>query len=161
MNKIYIGKVVSTHGIKGEIRILSDFPYKEKAFQINTSIIIDEKNYKIKSYRRHKNYDMITLEGYCDINDILFLLKKEVYKEREELHLEKEEILDSDILEYEVLTEEGTKGKVTEVFLASPTNKVLRIQIEKREILLPYKQPFVKEIDYDKKQIYIMIIEGM
>ena len=32
MNKIFIGKVVSTHGIKGEIRILSDFPYKDKVF---------------------------------------------------------------------------------------------------------------------------------
>lgn len=161
MNKIYIGKIVSTHGIKGEIRILSDFPYKEKAFQVDTSILIDEKNYQIKSYRKHKNYDMITLEGYHDINDILFLLKKEVYKKREELHLEKEEILDSDILEYEVLTEDGTTGKVTEVFQASPINKVLRVQIEEREVLVPYRKPFVKKIDYDKKQIYIMIIEGM
>ena len=32
MNKIKIGKIVSTHGIKGEVRILSDFPYKEKVF---------------------------------------------------------------------------------------------------------------------------------
>ena len=32
MDKVYIGKIVSTHGIKGEIRILSDFPYKDKVF---------------------------------------------------------------------------------------------------------------------------------
>ena len=32
MDKIYIGKIVNTHGIKGEVRILSDFLYKDKAF---------------------------------------------------------------------------------------------------------------------------------
>ena len=35
MNKVYIGKIVNTHGIKGELRILSDFPYKDKVFKIN------------------------------------------------------------------------------------------------------------------------------
>ena len=35
MDKVYIGKVVNTHGIKGELRILSDFPYKDKVFKIN------------------------------------------------------------------------------------------------------------------------------
>ena len=35
MNKIYIGKVVNTHGIKGEIRILSNFEYKDKVFKVN------------------------------------------------------------------------------------------------------------------------------
>ena len=29
---IYVGKIVNTHGIKGEIRILSDFEYKNKVF---------------------------------------------------------------------------------------------------------------------------------
>ena len=30
---IYIGKFVNTHGIKGEIRILSDVAYKKEIFQ--------------------------------------------------------------------------------------------------------------------------------
>ena len=34
MEKVYIGKIVSTHGIKGELRILSDFPFKDKVFMI-------------------------------------------------------------------------------------------------------------------------------
>ena len=32
-NKVYIGKIVSTHGIKGELRIISDFEYKDKALK--------------------------------------------------------------------------------------------------------------------------------
>ena len=69
MDKVYIGKIVNTHGIKGEIRIISDFLYKEKAFKVGTDIYIDEQKYLIHSYRRHKNFDMITLDGFDDINE--------------------------------------------------------------------------------------------
>ena len=33
MDYVYIGKLVNTHGIKGEVRIISDFPYKERVFK--------------------------------------------------------------------------------------------------------------------------------
>ena len=33
MKYIYIGKIVNTHGIKGEIRILSDFLKKDLVFK--------------------------------------------------------------------------------------------------------------------------------
>ena len=79
MNKIYIGKVVNTHGIKGEIRILSNFEYKDKVFKVNNKLIIGDKTYEIKSHRIHKGYNMVTLDDYNNINDVLFLLKKEVY----------------------------------------------------------------------------------
>ena len=40
MNYIYIGKIVNTHGLKGEIRILSDFEFKDKVFVPNMKIYI-------------------------------------------------------------------------------------------------------------------------
>lgn len=161
MNKIYIGKTVATHGIKGEIKIISDFPYKEKAFRIGSKIEIDENEYTITGYRKHKNYDMITLEGYWDINEVLPLIKKEVYKTKEELNLQKEEVLDSEFLSYSILTEDLKKGVCKEIFYASPTNKIARIELEGKEVLIPFVPPFIKQIDYDKKQIIITLIEGM
>lgn len=61
MDYIKIGKIVNTHGIKGEVRLLSKFPYKDKVFVKDMNIYIDKK-YKevINSYRKHKNFDMIT-----------------------------------------------------------------------------------------------------
>ena len=41
MELIKIGKIVNTHGIKGELRILSKFPYKEKIFIKNISGLFD------------------------------------------------------------------------------------------------------------------------
>ena len=62
MDKVYIGKVVTTHGIKGEIRILSDFKYKDKAFCIGNELIINNDILHIKSYRIHKGYDMVSFK---------------------------------------------------------------------------------------------------
>lgn len=160
MDEIYIGKVVNTHGIKGEIRILSDFLYKEKAFKVDTHIIIDGKGYKITSYRRHKNYEMISLDGYSNINDVLFLKGKKVYKKRRELNLLKEEILDSDLVSYKVIEKEGKSGIIKEIFYASHSNKILRVLFD-REVLIPFSSPMIKKIDPENKKIEVELIDGM
>lgn len=161
MDKVYIGKIVSTHGIKGEIRIISDFPYKEKAFQVGTDILVNNYTYRIMSYRKHKNYDMITLDGYSNINDVLFLMKQDVYKEKNQLHLEEDEVLDSELMEYKIVTQTGQIGNMKEIFLASPTNKIFRVELNGKEILIPFSSPFIKKLDHKNKEIMIEIIEGM
>ncbi len=136
MDNIYIGKIVSTHGIKGELRILSDFEYKDKVFVVGNKLIIDNKEYIIKSYRHHKNFEMVTLNDYKDINEVLFLLKRPVYFSKEDLHLGSNEVLDSDLINYQILTTDGKSGIIKEIFLASANNKILRIQLDK-EVLVP------------------------
>lgn len=160
MNKIFIGKVVSTHGIKGEIRILSDFPYKDKVFIINNKIIIDDKEYIIKSYRVHKGYDMVTLDGFNNINDVLFLLKSNVYISEELLNLDDDEILDDELMTYKVLTKDGKEGIIKDIFKASSTNKILRVMFD-REVLIPMNSPMVKKIDKENKEVIVELIEGM
>ena len=65
MNLIYIGKLVNTHGLKGEVRIISDFKYKNDVFKVNNNVYINDVKYTINSYRSHKMFDMVTLS---DIN---------------------------------------------------------------------------------------------
>lgn len=160
MEKVYIGKIVNTHGIKGELRILSDFEFKEKAFKVNTEIYIDNEKHIIKSYRKHKNYDMITIDNYNNINDVLYLLKKKVYKMKNELDLSDEEILDSDLLTYKVIDKNKNCGIIKEIFLASPTNKIIRVLFDK-EVLIPINSPMIKKIDKKLKIVEVELIDGM
>ena len=160
MDKVYIGKIVSTHGIKGEVKIKSDFPYKDKVFVIGGKLIIDDNIYVIKSYRVHKNFDMVTLNDYQDINEVLFLLKKDVYVLKEDLNLQGDEILDSDLITFKVLTNEGKEGIIKEVFMASETNKVLRVLFDK-EVLIPYNSPMIESVDKENKVIKVRMIDGM
>ena len=160
MEKVYIGKIVSTHGIKGELKIISDFPYKEKVFKVNNKLLINEEEYTIKSYRHHKIYEMVTLNDYKDINEVQFLLKKKVYINKETLKLNEQEILDEDLITFQVISNKGT-GKITEIFLASQKNKIIRIRINDKEVLIPMNSPYIEKIDKSTKQIHINIIDGM
>ena len=98
MKKVYIGKITSTHGIKGEVKIKSNFLYKDKVFKVGNNLIIDDKSYSIKSYRVHKGFDMVLLNDYNDINEVLFLLKKDVYFDYDSLKLDDNQVLDSDLI---------------------------------------------------------------
>lgn len=160
MNKTYIGKIVSTHGIKGELKILSDFPYKDKVFIVGNKLIIDNQEYVIKSYRVHKNFDMVTLNDYHDINEVLFLLKKDVYFDKNKLNLNDNEILDEDLIKYTVLTKDGKKGIIKEIFKASESNKILRVELD-HEVLIPLESPMIIKIDKENKEVLIELIEGM
>ena len=157
---IRIGKVVNTHGIKGEIRILSKFPYKEKVFFVGGKIQIEEKEYTIMSYRVHKGFDMVTLDGYTNINDVLFLLKKDVFVREEDLNLEDDQILDEDLISFEVLTNDGRRGIIKEIFYASETNKILRVFLD-QEVLIPWNSPMILKVDKEKKEVLVELIEGM
>ena len=159
MEFINIGKIVNTHGIKGELRIRSDFEFKDKVFTINNKLIIDDKEYIIRSYRKHKTFDMVTLNEYKDINDVLILKGKNVYIDKDNLKLNNDEVLDEDLLNYKVLTEDKREGKVIEVFYSSPTNKVIRVLLDK-EILIPYNKEFIT-IDKSNNTIIIKVPGGM
>ena len=158
MDNIYIGKITSCHGIKGELKIISDFLYKDKVFVVGNQLIIDNNIYTINSYRRHKQYDMVTLNDYHDINEVLFLLKKDVYFRKSDLKLEEDEVLDDELLNYHVFSNKG-EGEVREIFMASKDNKIIRVFIDK-EYLVPFNSPIIK-IDKKNKCIEIEIIDGM
>lgn len=160
MNDVYIGKIVNTHGIKGELRILSDFPFKEKVFKVGNKLIIDNKEYTIRSYRVHKNFDMVTLNDYKDINEVLFLLKRKVYFSRDALNLKDDEVLDEDLITFKVLTNKGKIGIIEEIFLASRDNKILRVKFDK-EVLIPYNSPMIVKIDKNKKELHVELLDGM
>ena len=158
---IYVGKIVNTHGLKGEIRILSDFEYKDKVFIPGMTIYIGRKKEqeKIVTYRHHKNFEMITMDGYNDIDQVLRYKGLYVYVKREDLSLEKDEYLDSDYIDLDVIIDNNTVGKVIDI-RDSGNNKFLVIKTEK-EVFIPLQKEFIKEVNLDKKYIVIVPIKGM
>lgn len=163
MEYIYIGKIVSTHGIKGEIKIISDFDFKEKAFKVGNNIYLgkDKKEFKITSYRRHKNYEMITMEGYNNINLVLPFMKEEVYILKEDLNLDNNEYLDSSLIGLNIYVDDELLGEVIEVFSPSINRKVIRFSKDDKKYLVPYVPSFVKQIDLSSKKMILYSKEGV
>lgn len=147
MNKVYLGKIVNTHGIKGEIRILSSFDRKDIAFNIGNTLIIDNKEYKINTYRVHKNYDMVTLDGYNNINQVLFLKDKDVYIDRT---IFKDIFLLSDYIGMDVISDTKYLGKVVDYY--NGDNPLLKIELNNKYYYIPLNANYIKEV---KDKVYV------
>ena len=159
MNKLYIGKIVNTHGIKGELRIKDNLTTKQRKeiFKIGSNLIIDDKAYEITSYRVHKDYDMVTFDGFNNINEVLFLKGKKVYKSKDEINLNNEDILDSELITYKVKTTDNIESKILDIEETGNNYKILRLLINNNEVLVPYHKEFVK-IDSNKKEVTVKLL---
>lgn len=159
MNKVYIGKIVNTHALKGELRIRSDFEFKDQVFKIGKELIIDDKIYKIRTYRKHKTFDMVTLNDYNNINDVLFLVNKKVYIDSSNLNLSNDEAPIEELMNYKVITNNNEIGTVLDIYSTGSNNKIIKVDVG-RVILVPYNKEFI-EINREKNEIKINLIEGM
>ena len=86
MKYVLIGKIVNTHGLKGEVRILSEFRYKDRVFVPGMKIYIgkDKQEEEIVSYRHHKIFEMIMIKGYYDIDEVLKYKGEYVFVNKED-----------------------------------------------------------------------------
>ena len=125
MEFLNIGKYVNTHGIKGEIRLLSKFRHKDKIFKKDFKVYIgkDKKEYTINTYRVHKSFDMLTFDGINDINLIEPLKGSFVFINKEDLILDKNVFLSVDLIGFDVIIEGKIIGKITEI-IDTPANEV-------------------------------------
>lgn len=159
---IYVGKIVNTHGIKGEVRILSDFEMKDRVFIKGMTIYIGRKKEKevITGYRHHKNFEMITMDGYYDINQVLRYKGLYVYVKKEDLNLKDDEYLEEDLIDLNVIVDSSNKGSVKEI-RDSGNNKFLVIKTLDKDVFIPYQKEFISSVDLIKKEIVIRPIKGM
>ena len=163
MEYILIGKIVDTHGIKGELRIKSNFEYKSRVFQKGFKLYIGKEKIKeeINTYRHHKDFEMVTFPEYNNINQVLKYLKEEVYIIKEDLSLNSEEYLESDLIGMNVVSNGRVVGKVISITSSSPKNKIMEISYNGKNILIPYHKDFILNLDLQNNKIEVKLIEGM
>ena len=143
---IIVGKYVNTHGIKGEIRILSDFSRKDLIFKPKFKLYINNKEFIIKSYRKHKKYDMITFEGINSINDIEYLKGNNVYIRRDDIN----EFIDEDLYKY-LISVNSKLYKIKNILM----NNFQKILVLENDKMVPYVNDFILKKDDEKKIIYM------
>ena len=129
MDLVYVGKIVNTHGIKGELRIRSNFEKKDLVFKVGNKIIIDNSEHIIKSYRYHKIFDMITIDEFDNINDVLCFIGKNVYVSRDSLNLLDNDYLLSDLVGLDIVFKDTVYGIVSDY--TNDINPLLKVEYEK------------------------------
>ena len=161
MNWIYIGKIVNTHGIKGEVRLLSNFSKKALVFKKDFKIYIGEEKEEeiINTYRPHKQFDMLTFQGINDINKVLKYKGKKVYMNREELFLEENEFLLEDLIGMKIICNNESLGSVHDI-IDNKAGKLLQITFAKN-YYIPYNNYYIKKVNLKTKEIYTENIKDL
>ena len=158
MDLVYVGKIVNTHGIKGELRIKSDFERKELVFKIGNKIIIENVEHIIRTYRFHKIFDMITIDELDNINDVLCYVGKNVYVSRDSLKLKESDYLLSDLIGLNVVFNDTVYGVVKDY--SNNLNPLLQIEYNKT-YYIPINSNFIKNVDLENKLLIVENIEGL
>jgi len=157
---IEAGKIVNTHGIRGELRLQpwADSPDFLTGFD---HLYIDEKPVKIISARIHKGCVIATLEDIEDIDAAIRMKNKVIKVKKDDIELEEGRYLVADLIGSQIINAETNEelGILSDV-LSLPSNDVYVIK-GKREILVPAVPEFIIETNLDDGYIKLRLIEGM
>ena len=160
MDYIYIGDIVNTHGIKGELRILSDFKYKDKIFIHDFKFYVGRTKelLTVDTYRKHKEYDMVKFYEVEDINDAIAYKGDKVYINRNDVEIDG--YFDEDLIGLNVYGNDKFIGNVEKI-IKNGVQDIIVIKNNDSKNLVPYVDEFVKKIDLKNKRIEINVIEGL
>lgn len=146
-----VGMIVNTHGIKGELRIMSGGRYSNNEFHDCEKVVIDGKEYEVTSYRKHKTFHMIMLKGFTNINQVLHLVNKPIYINMEES--DDQEIDMDDLIGMEMTF----NGKVIGVVDSIGDTPLYNLLVTKEKVMVPFIDNFVKDIN---ETIELQNVEG-
>lgn len=163
-----VGKIVNTHGIRGEVRVISQTDFAEERYQVGNQLTLFREKHaplllKITSHRKHKNFDLLTFEGYTNVNEVEAFRDGILKVAQEDLsELAENEFYYHEIIGLTVIDEnDRTIGKIKEI-LSPGANDVWVVQrTGKKDFLLPYIEPVVKKIDLENGCVHIELLEGL
>ena len=163
-----VGKIVNTHGIKGEVRVQSITEHPEERYRVGSKLVIEiNKNEQlpvtVRSHRVHKNFDLLTFEEFSSINDVEKFKNKMLQIDEKLIPELKAGIYyESDIIDSKVFDEENNEiGRLKEI-LFMPANDVWVVQRpNKKDLLLPFIESVVLKVDTQNKEIIVRVLEGL
>jgi len=164
-----VGKIVNTHGIKGEVRIISRTDFPTERYKVGNKLYIFQPEEHspieviVKNHRRHKQFDLVEFEGYDNVNQVE-KFKNSIVKvpESQLTDLDEDEYYFHQIIGCKVFSEDGNElGEIKEI-LTPGANDVWVVRGKGgKEILIPYIEAIVKEIDVRDKKVIIHVMEGL
>lgn len=162
MEYIFVGEIINTHGLKGELRVISDFKYKTEVFKQGFTVYVGrfKDKLKIKKIRKHKNYDLITFEELESINDVIIYKGEQIFINAIDLKIDG--YFNEQLIKLEVIYKNNSIGFI-ESIINNNAHDILIINDLKnqKKHFIPYLDEFIEEININTKTIKIKNIKGL
>ncbi|MDR1692418.1 MAG: ribosome maturation factor RimM [Oscillospiraceae bacterium] len=158
-NLLEIGQIVSTHGVRGEVRVTPwcDSPAFLTGF---STVYLRGAPVNVESSRAHKNLVLMKLAGIDTVEAAQALRDAVLSIDRSGVTLPEGRYFIQDLIGLAVYDGAEHIGTLTDV-LTMPAHDVYQVRGEDGERLIPAVPEFVNEIDIPAGIMRVSLIEGM
>lgn len=153
---IEAGEIVTTHGVRGEMKILTWLDSPENLCDFERCCI-DGKEYKIENCRVQKTCNLLKVAGIDTMEAAQAMRGKIVELYREDIS--DDVIFGAELIGVDVYAQDTLLGKIEDV-LDYPGNQVYVVRGE-HEYMIPAVKAFVLSTDLDANRMHVNVIEGM
>lgn len=156
------GRIVGTHGVRGEVRLL---PWTDTPGTLTPlkTLYFDEGRTPVRvSCRPHKNLVLVTIEGITTVEAAAALRDRVLYLNRQDLPLPRGRYFVQDLIGMAVVDDTtGVRyGTVTDVS-DTGANNVYHLDYGGREVLIPAIPDVVRAVDSERDEVRIVPLKGL
>ncbi|WFA09782.1 ribosome maturation factor RimM [Tissierella sp. Yu-01] len=165
MGYTIVGKIINTHGIRGEVKVypltndVQRFEYLKEAFIGDTKVAVN-----VDGVKYHKGSIILKFKEYDDINQILKYKDSFIFvSDENRVILPENHYFIYDLIGCKVVDTNGNSiGNLKDV-LQGHSNDVYVVEDGDnfKEYLIPAVKEFVKQVNINEKLITVDPIEGM
>lgn len=165
-NLLEIGKIVNSHGLRGEVKVVPWMDYPEDFGELSCVYIKQNNEYKkltVSGVKFQKGNVIVKFSEYNDINEILQFKNSVLYADRSDLgELPEGVYYIVDLIGLKVYTESDEYvGEIADVFNAGASD-IYDVKREgKKNLLLPVIDDVVKKVDIENGRVTVHIMEGL
>ena len=153
---IEAGEIVTTHGVRGEVKVLCWLDDPEMLCEFDRCRI-DGKEFEMQQVRVQKTCNLVKLRGIDTMEAAQAMRGKTVELYREDI--DDEVIFAAELIGVEVYAEGVCIGKIKEV-LDYPGNSVYVVRGQ-YEYMIPAVKQFILSTDMEKNEMQVKLLEGM
>ncbi len=153
---IEAGEIVTTHGVKGEVKVLTWLDDPEMLCEFDRCRI-SGKEYRMEDVRVQKTCNLVKLQGIDTMEAAQLLRGKKLELYREDI--DDEVIFAAELMDVEVFADGKSIGRIRDV-LDYPGNSVYVVCGE-REYMIPAVKEFILSTDVDGNRMEVKLLEGM
>lgn len=150
------GEIVTTHGVRGEVKVLCWLDDPEMLCEFDRCRI-SGKDYTIEQCRVQKTCNLVKLSGIDTMEAAQSMRGKTMELYREDI--DDEVIFAAELIGVEVFCEGSCIGKIKDV-LDYPGNSVYVVKGE-HEYMIPAVKQFILNTDVNANRMEVKLIEGM
>ncbi len=153
---IEAGEIVTTHGVRGEVKLLTWVDSPEFMCEFKR-VRIEGTEYKLESCRVQKTCNLMKLQGIDTVEDAQRLRGKtvEIYR----CDVSDDIVFAAELVGMQVYADGKHIGELAEV-MDYPGNQVYVVRGE-HEYMIPAVKEFILSVDMENNEMQVRLIKGM